>query len=67
MTTLRKLNTPEEEAARINIPVATLAKARSTGHPAIPFIKIGKTVRYDPDDVDAFLSKNTINKIEMEA
>ncbi|HAI96060.1 MAG: hypothetical protein CL866_02885 [Cycloclasticus sp.] len=62
-----KLNTPEEEAARIKIPVTTLAKARSTGHPAIPFIKIGKTVRYDPEAVDAWLKKNTFNKIETGA
>ena len=60
----RKLNTPEEESGRITIPVTTLAKARSTGHPAIPYIKIGKTVRYDPEAVDAWLEKNTFNKVE---
>jgi len=59
-----KLNTPEEESGRIKIPVTTLAKARSTGHPAIPFIRIGKTIRYDPNAVDAWLDKNSFNKVE---
>jgi hypothetical protein len=57
----RILNTPEQEAARLNLSARTMAKARSTGHPAIPFIKIGKTVRYDPVAVDQWLAKNTRN------
>jgi hypothetical protein len=59
--TTQRLNTPEEESQRINISARTMAKARSTGHPAIPFIKIGKTVRYDPVAVDLWLAKNTRN------
>ena len=61
MTTTRKLNTPEQEAERINIPVRTLAKARSTGTPNIPYLKISRTVRYDPVQVDAWLAKNSHN------
>jgi len=38
-----------------------MAKARSTGHPQIPFIKIGRTVRYDPVAVDEWLANNTRN------
>ena len=64
MSTQRKLNTPEQEAERINIPFRTMSKARSTGHPAIPFIRIGKTIRYDPLAVDAWLEKNSFNKVE---
>ncbi len=60
----RKLNTTEQESYRINIPKSTLVKARCTGHPAIPYIKIGKTCRYDPEAVDAWLEKNTFNKTE---
>jgi hypothetical protein len=55
------LNTPEQEAIRLNLSPRTMAKARSTGHPSIPFIKIGKTVRYDPAAVDLWLAKNTRN------
>ena len=64
MSTQRKLNTPEQESERINIPLRTMAKARSTGYPAIPFLKIGKTVRYDPVEVDAWLEKHSHNKVE---
>jgi hypothetical protein len=59
--TTQRLNTPEEEATRLNLSPRTMAKARSTGHPSIPFIKIGKTVRYDPAAVDLWLAKNTRN------
>lgn len=59
-----KLNTPEQESERINIPIRTMAKARSTGYPAIPFIKVGRTVRYDPIAVDSWLAKHTHNKVE---
>ena len=59
----QRLNTPTEEAARLNISPRTMAKARSTGNPAIPFIKIGKTVRYDPVAVDHWLAKNTRNDV----
>ena len=59
----QRLNTPDQEAIRLNLSPRTMAKARSTGHPAIPFIKIGKTVRYDPVAVDYWLAKNTGNDV----
>jgi len=59
-----KLNTPEQESERIGIPIRTMAKARSIGHPNIPYIKIGRAVRYDPVAVDAWLAMNTHNKVE---
>lgn len=67
MTAVLFLNTPEEEAERLKTTAATLAKARSTGSPKIPYIKIGKSVRYDPVAVDAYLAQHTVNKIEAGA
>jgi hypothetical protein len=61
--TTQRLNTPDQEAIRLNLSPRTMAKARSTGHPSIPFIKIGKTVRYDPAAVDLWLAKNTRNYV----
>ena len=61
--TTQRLNTPEEEATRLNLSPRTMAKARSTGHPDIPYLKLGKTVRYDPVAVDHWLSKNTRNDV----
>jgi hypothetical protein len=59
----QRLNTPTEEATRLNLSPRTMAKARSTGHPQIPFIKIGRTVRYDPVAVDEWLANNTRNNV----
>jgi len=61
MTVERVLNTTKQESERINIPVRTLIKARSTGFPKIPYIKIGRTVRYDPRAVDRYLASNSCN------
>lgn len=58
-----RLNTPEQEAVRINLSSRTMAKARSTGNPDIPYIKIGRTVRYDPVTVDQWLAKNSHNSV----
>jgi hypothetical protein len=58
---VKRLNTPEEESARLNMSPRTMAKARSTGSPNIPFIKIGRTVRYDPVAVDAWLAEHSHN------
>jgi len=55
----RKLNSTKQESQRINISDKTMAKGRSTGVPNIPYIKIGKTVRYDPDVTDAWLIKQS--------
>lgn len=65
MTAQRRLNTPEQESERINIPVRTLAKARSTGSPNIPYLKISRTVRYDPVAVDAWLANHSHNNVEV--
>lgn len=61
MTTHRKLNTTEQEAQRLNWSPKTLNKARSTGSPDIPYIKIGRSVRYDPVVVDVWLEKHSYN------
>ena len=61
--TTQRLNTPEEEATRLNLSPRTMAKARSTGHPDIPYLKLGKTVRYDPVAVDQWLAKNSHNDV----
>ena len=48
--------TPEEVSELIQIPVATLARWRymRTGPPSV---RIGKHVRYDPDDVERWLDE----------
>jgi len=47
-------------AARWKLSVKTLRNARVTGaNPAIPFIKIGRSVRYRLSDVEEFEASNT--------
>jgi excisionase family DNA binding protein len=53
--------TTKEVAAILRIAPQTLEKARSTGlGPQIPFVKVGRAVRYASNDVSAWveLKKN---------
>ncbi len=50
----RKLLTPEEVAGLTGLSVETLAQWRSQRR-RIPHLKIGRAVRYDPTDVQAYL------------
>jgi len=43
----------------LGIPAATLAKWRSTRETEIPFIKIGRAVKYRTTDLLEFVEKNT--------
>lgn len=58
-TTNRPLLTRPEAAARLAVPTGTLAAWASRGQ-GPPFIKLGRAVRYRPDDLDAWISSNTI-------
>lgn len=50
--------TTKEVAAMLRIAPQTLEKARCTGlGPDIPFIKVGRLVRYASDDVNKWLEK----------
>lgn len=66
MVTRQNLNTPEQEAKRLNISERTLAKWRSIGSPGIPYIKIGRAVRYDPEKTDAYLARHSFNSVSKE-
>lgn len=52
----RKLLSPEEISRLIGIPTATLAqwRYRKTG---IPYLRIGRLVRYDVADVESYLQR----------
>ena len=53
--------TPTEAAAYIGSTPKTLAKWRSTGRHSIPYLKFGTgkraSIRYDRNDLDAFLTR----------
>lgn len=43
----------------LSIPPATLQKWRSTGENNIPFVKIGRNVRYRTTDLKAYIENHT--------
>jgi excisionase family DNA binding protein len=50
----KKLLTAEEVAERTGLAVETLAQWRSQRR-GIPYLKVGRAVRYDPSDVQQYL------------
>lgn len=51
----------EHAAAFINVSPKTLPVWRSTGRYAIPYIKIGRKVRYRVEDLRAWLDSRTVD------
>ena len=47
-------------AQYLKIPAKTLQKWRSTGYANIPYIKIGRKVRYRPSDLRAYVDRHLI-------
>jgi excisionase family DNA binding protein len=59
MNQLGNYLTTKEVACMLRIAPQTLEKARSTGlGPQIPFVKVGRAVRYATDDVAAWIESN---------
>lgn len=54
-----ELKTPEEAATILNMKPSTLAAWRSSGRYGVPFIKVGKSVRYRRTDLYAWLDSRT--------
>ncbi|OXN00805.1 helix-turn-helix domain-containing protein [Bifidobacterium vansinderenii] len=55
---LDPLNSPQQVFNTTGIPTSTLAFWRSEGR-GIPFVKMGRVVRYKKSDVLDFISRNT--------
>jgi excisionase family DNA binding protein len=51
--------TRDEAAAYLGIKPQTLAVWASTGRYGLPFVKVGRSVRYKLADLDAFQAANT--------
>ena len=54
------LLTVQEIAAILNVPVSWIYQRTCIGKNAIPYVKIGKYVRFDPEEVISFF-KNKDN------
>jgi excisionase family DNA binding protein len=49
------LLTPQQVADQLTVSVGTLAVWRSNGTTQIPYVKIGRVVRYRESDIQAFI------------
>ena len=59
-TTRPKFLTENEAADYLGIKPQTLCSWRCTRRYNLPFIKVGRLVRYRPEDVEAFLESRTM-------
>jgi len=49
-------------SALLHIPAATLIKWRSTGENKIPYIRIGRQIKYRTKDLRAYIESHTIRQ-----
>ncbi len=54
------LTDTEGASSLLAIPVATLIKWRSTGEVRIPYVRIGRQIKYRTRDLKAFIETSTI-------
>ncbi len=55
-----RLLTEREAAERLGIKAGTLCVWRSTRRYSLAFCKIGRSVKYDPADVEAFIARRRV-------
>lgn len=59
------LMSAEQAAAYLDLTSRTLANWRCRGYPKLPYIKLGRAVKYKQSDLDAYLAKNSHNVDEV--
>ena len=52
--------TTDQAAKYLGVSRATLETWRCTGRYNLPFVRVGRSVRYNRTDLDAFLSRRTV-------
>jgi excisionase family DNA binding protein len=57
-----RLLSPPEAAAYIGVTENTLSVWRCVGRYSIPFVKVGRLVKYRKSALDAFLDRRTISR-----
>ena len=60
------LLTEDETAALLKIQPATLATWRVRGHPHLPFVRVGRCVRYRRQDITAFIDGHLTDRTRTE-
>jgi hypothetical protein len=60
MSVVIELWDPSQTAAAINVTAGTLAVWRCTKRYALRYVRVGRKIRYRPQDVEAFLASRTV-------
>ena len=55
-----KLLTQDDVAEMLGVKAATLSVWRSAGRYDLPFIRVGRCIRYRAEDVERFIEANTV-------
>lgn len=55
------LKSPEQAACVLNTSTQTLANWRATGRYVLPYVKVGRLVRYRLSDLEAFIEIRTVS------
>jgi len=58
--TNRELLNEKQAAERLSVKPGTLQVWRSTQRVELPYIKLGRAVRYDAAELEKFLNRNTV-------
>ncbi|MBK4739217.1 helix-turn-helix domain-containing protein [Noviherbaspirillum pedocola] len=54
------LKSPGQAAGFLGASIQTLANWRATGRYSLPYVKVGRLVRYRESDLVAFIAANTV-------
>lgn len=60
----RELLTRNEAAELLGVKTQTLAKWASVKRYDLPYLKVGKSVRYRRTDIDQYLARNTVGAVD---
>jgi excisionase family DNA binding protein len=60
------LLTASEAAALLNIQPSTLAAWRVRGYPQLPFVRVGRCIRYRRQDLEAFIEGHLADVTDSE-
>lgn len=62
-TTRLNLLTPKDAAKQLGTTAGTMNIWRSTGRWNLPYVKIGRLVRYKQEDIDAFIARRRMGAV----
>lgn len=64
MENSQNLISPEQAADYLNVSTATLANWRCLGTPNVPYLRIGRSIKYRRSDLDDYIKKHSFNDVD---